>query len=268
MSGTTGGATGGSSPDTGSSVATGAASGAALGTSVMPGWGTLIGAGVGAGMSLIQAGDQAAAARNFQAQQDKAAAEAKRLAGANFMKNVGVPVSGELEGMRANTASYKQALEAGAEGDVRNLQGIVGRVNESVVDANAQQANRIDEKLYKLHMDQAKEMKQSSNALAGISLEEAAGAGLAKQQAEKAIAAYTNAAQAGLRKVGAGLDQMQALYKRQNTPDITVAGDVTPYKSQYMDSIDNVNNNTYQTSGFNIDQNLLPGLVGFNKRPI
>jgi len=178
-------------------------------------WGMAAEAGLGIGMSLYQASEQAAAARNFAGQQAKAIEEAKRQAGANFMKNVGVPLTGELEGMKANTAAYKQALEAGTEGDVRNLQGLVGRVNESNVDANAQQANRIDENLYKLHMAQAQEQKDSANALAGISLNEAEGAGLAKQQAEKAkIAAYTSAAQSGLR-IGAGLDQMRALYPNQ-----------------------------------------------------
>lgn len=218
MSGQAATSTGGdSSADSAGNIGAAAASGAAMGSIAGP-WGMAAGAVIGVGGSLIQAGEQAAAVRSFQAQQDKAAAEAKRQAGANFMKNVGVPVSGELEGMRANTAAYKQALEAGAEGDYRILPGIVGRINESNVGANAQQSVRMDDKLYALHMAQAKEMKQSSNALAGISLEEAEGAGLAKQQAEKAkIAAYTNAAQAGLR-IGAGLDQMQDLYKRQNTP--------------------------------------------------
>ena len=170
--------------------------------------------------------------------------------------------------MRANTAGYKQAIQAAQEGDVRDLPGIVGRADESMVGANADQSIRMDDKLYALHMAQAKEMKDSANALGGISLSEAEGAGLAKQQAEKArVAAQTNAAEAGLR-IGAGLDQMQALYKRQNTPNITVAGDVTPYTSNNMDSINNRNNNNYQTSAFNIDQNFLPGLVGFNSRPI
>lgn len=182
-----------------------------LGAAAGP-WGMAAELGLGLGMSLYQAKEQSAAQRNFQAQQDRAAEEAKRQAGANFMQDVGVPLTGELAGMRANTAAYKQALEAGAEGDVRNLQGLVGRVNESVVDANAQQANRIDDRLYNLHMAQAAEQKASANALAGISLSEAEGAALAKQQAEKAkVAAYTNAAQSGLR-IATGLDQMRSLY--------------------------------------------------------
>lgn len=197
---------------TGSAVATGAMSGAAMGTSVVPGWGTAIGAVVGAGASLFQASEQAKAQREFQEKQDKAMEEAKRLAGANFLKNVGVPFAGELAGMKANTAGYKQALEAAVEGDWRNLPGVVGRIDESMVDANAQQAVRVDDKIYKLKVAQAQEQKDSSNALAGIALGEASGFGLAKQQAEKAkIAAYTSAAQ-GAAQLGQLWDASRALY--------------------------------------------------------
>jgi hypothetical protein len=231
-------------------------------------WGMAAEAGLGIGMSLLQASEQASAARNYQEQQNRAIAEAKRQAGANFMQNISAPTEAYQAAMREGTAQQMQALQAGTEGDVRNLQGIVGRTNEAATDFDFGQRDKMAKDLYDLHMAQAQEQKQSANELAGIGLQEAQGAGLAKQQAEKArVAAQTNAAEAGLR-IGAGLDQMQALYKRQNTPNITVAGDVTPYTSKNMDSINNRNNNNYQTSAFNIDQNFLPGLVGFNSRPI
>jgi hypothetical protein len=224
--GSTAGALGGAS---GSSMGSSIASGASLGTMIVPGWGTAIGAVVGAGAGLLQASQQAGAARKFQIEQDRAKAEAERQAGANFLKNVGVPLSGELAGMRANTAGYKQAIEAAVEGDWRNLPGVVGRADASMVDANAEQAIRIDEKLYRQHVAEAKEQKDSSNMLALLASKEAEGAGLAKQQAEKAkVAAYTSALQ-GVSKLGQMWDANRDLYPTQkmqaNTPGYSEATD-------------------------------------------
>jgi hypothetical protein len=189
--------------------------GAAAGTATP--WGAIAGTAIGLGSSLLQASQQSAEARYQQNLQNKAIEDAKRLAGANFMENIGVPLQGQMEAMRQNTAAYKQALEAGAEGDVRNLQGLVGRVNESVVDANAKQANEIDNRLYNLSVAQAQEQKGSANALAGVALNEAEGAGLAKQQAQKAqVGAYTNALQ-GVAGLGALYDKSRALYPNQGT---------------------------------------------------
>lgn len=210
--GSTAGALGGAS---GTSMGSSIASGAAMGTMIVPGWGTAIGAVVGAGAGLLQASEQAGAARKFQIEQDRAKAEAERQAGANFLRNVGVPLSGELAGMRANTAGYKQAIEAAVEGDWRNLPGVVGRADASMVDANAEQAVRIDEKLYRQHVAEAQEQKDSAKMLALLAAKEAEGAGLAKQQAAKAkVAAYTSALQ-GVSQLGQMWDANRSLYPKQ-----------------------------------------------------
>lgn len=187
-------------------------------------WGMAAEAGLGIGMSLFQASEQAAIARNMQERQNKAMEEAKRLAGANYLQNVSVPTEAYQAGMREATAQQMQALQAGTEGDVRNLQGIVGRANEQAIDATFQEQDKMAKDLYNLNIAQAQEQKNSANALAGIGLQEAQGAGLAKQQAEAAkFGAYTNVAKAGLR-IGAGLDQMQAFYPTQKA-----AQSVAPY---------------------------------------
>jgi len=183
-------------------------------------WGMAAEAGLGIGMSLLQASEQASAARNYQEQQNRAIAEAKRQAGANFMQNISAPTEAYQAAMRQGTAQQMQALQAGVEGDTRNLQGIVGRTNEAATDFDFDQRDKMAKDLYDLHMAQAQEQKASANALAGIGLSEAEGAGLAKQQSEKArVAAQTNAAEAGL-MIGAGLDNMRALYPKKKTPKI------------------------------------------------
>lgn len=228
-------------------------------------WGMAAEAGLGIGMSLFQASEQAAAARNMQARQDRAIEEAKRQAGANFLQNVSAPVAAYQAGMRQATAQQKQALEGAAEGDVRNAQGITARANEQATDTTFEEQDKMARDLYNLDIAKAQEQKESANALAGIAANEASGAGLAKQQAEMAkVGAYTNAAEAGLR-IGAGLDQMQALYPTQKAaPNMTVSGGMQPFTSQSMDSIDNRYNENYQSSA----QNLFPGLTGFLKKGI
>lgn len=57
--------------DYASSVGTGAASGAAAGSMVMPGWGTAIGAVVGAGLSLYGSMSKAAAAEKYEEAQKR-----------------------------------------------------------------------------------------------------------------------------------------------------------------------------------------------------
>lgn len=51
--------------DAGSDAGSGALSGAAVGTSILPGWGTLIGAGIGAGAKLILGANQRAQAKKL-----------------------------------------------------------------------------------------------------------------------------------------------------------------------------------------------------------
>lgn len=189
---------------------------AGIGAAAGP-WGMAAELGLGVGASLLQASQQAAAARNFEGQKNMAIRQAKELAGANFMKNVSVPVEAYEAAMRQGTAQQMQALQAGTEGDVRNLQGIAGRTNEAATDFDFGQRDKMAQDLYKLHVAQAQEQKESANALAGIGLKEAQGAALAQQQAELAKQqSYGNAALSGLRLV-TGLDKMRALYPNQNT---------------------------------------------------
>jgi len=253
-------------------AATGAAGAAGAAASTTP-YGQIAGLGLGIGMSLYQASEQAGAARNFQAKQDQAIAEAKRQAGANFMQNISAPTEAYQAAMREGTAQQMQALQAGTEGDVRNLQGIVGRTNEAATDFDFGQRDKMAKDLYDLHMAQAKEQKQSATNLAEIGLEEASGAGLAKQQAEKANALSNANASKGVEKLGLLWDNSKKAFPAQKTGeqgigDATISGGMAPYTSQNMDVIGNKNNGSYQSTAFNIDQNLLPGLIGFNKRPI
>ena len=192
-------------------AATGAAGAAA---STTP-YGQIAGLGLGVGMSLYQASEQAGAARNFQAKQDQAIQEAKRQAGANFMQNISAPTEAYQAAMRQGTAQQMQALQAGTEGDVRNLQGIVGRTNEAATDFDFSQRDKMAKDLYDLHMAQAKEQKQSANSLAGIGLEEASGAGLAKQQAEKANALSNANALGGVEKLGLLWDNSKKAFPAQ-----------------------------------------------------
>jgi hypothetical protein len=189
-------------------------------TSTVP-YGQLAGIGLGIGSSLLQASQQSAAARNFQGQQQKAIEEAKRQAGANFMQNISAPTEAYQAAMREGTAQQMQALQAGTEGDVRNLQGIVGRTNEAATDFDFGQRDKMAQDLYQLHMDQAKEQKQSATNLAGIGLEEAKGAGLAKQQAEKAKALANANALGGVEKLGLLWDQSRKAFPTQPNAQTT-----------------------------------------------
>lgn len=210
-------------------------------------WGMGAEALLGIGGGLLQASQQAAAARNFQGQKEMAIHQAKELAGANFMQNISAPVEAYQAAMRQGTAQQMQALQAGTEGDVRNLQGIVGRTNEAATDFDFGQRDKMAQDLYKLHLAQAQERKDSANALAGIDLKEAQGAALAQQQAELAKnQAYTNAAAAGLR-IGAGLDKMQALYGKQDT------NPMLPAYSTSTDPLLNTINKNKPTFGPQVD---------------
>lgn len=223
-------------------------------------WGMAAEAGLGIGMSLFQASEQAAIARNMQAKQDKAIEEAKRLAGANYLQNVSAPVEAYQAGMRQATAQQMQGLQAASEGDVRNAQAIAARTNEQATDATFEEQDKMAKDLYNLNVAKAQEQKDSANALAGIGLQEAQGAGLAKQQAEAAkIGAYTNAAEAGLR-IGAGLDQMQALYPTQKA-----AQSVAPYSAANDPLLNSIKNNA---PAFGPQNDMFPGLTGFQKRGI
>jgi len=187
-------------------------------TSTVP-YGQLAGIGLGIGSSLLQASEQSAAARNFQGQQQQAIEEAKRQAGANFMQNISAPTEAYQAAMREGTAQQMQALQAGTEGDVRNLQGIVGRTNEAATDFDFGQRDKMAQDLYQLHMDQAKEQKQSAINLAEIGLGEATGAGLAKQQAEKAKALANVNALGGVEKLGLLWDNRKKAFPTQPNPN-------------------------------------------------
>lgn len=189
-------------------------------------WGAIAGTTIGLGASLFQASEQAAIARNMQERQNKAMEEAKRLAGANYLQNISAPTEAYQAGMREATAQQMQALQAGTEGDVRNLQGIVGRANEQAIDATFQEQDKMARDLYNLNLAQAQEQKNSANALASIGLQEASGFGLAKQQAEKArTGAYTSALQ-GAAGLGALWDKSRDLYNKSGVD--TISGEVGP----------------------------------------
>jgi len=242
----------------------GAEKGAASGTAIIPGWGTGIGAAIGLTGGLLQASQQASAARNFQQQQDRAIEEAKRQAGANFMQNISAPTEAYQAAMRQGTAQQMQALQAGAEGDVRNLQGVVGRTNEAATDFDFGQRDKMARDLYQLHLAQAQEQKASANTLAGIGLNEAQGYGMAKQQAQKAQQQAMTGVLGTVAAIGEGIDKRQALYKRQPNSNMITIGGQQPYSSPQMDSVNNRFNNNYQTPAFDINQNFLHGLSDFN----
>lgn len=223
-------------------------------------WGMAAEAGLGIGMSLFQASEQAAIARNMQSRQDKAIEDAKRLAGANYLQNVSVPVEAYQAGMREATSQQKQGLETAAEGDTRNAQAIAARTNEQAIDTTFEEQDKMAKDIYNLNVAKATEQKDSSNALAGIAVGEAEGAGLAKQQAEMAkVGAYTNAAEAGLR-IASGFDQMKALYPTQKATQ-----SVAPYSEANDPLLNSIKNNA---PAFGPQNDMFPGLTAFRKRGI
>ena len=250
----------------------GAAQGAAAGTAILPGWGTGIGAAIGLTGGLLQASQQASAARNFQQQQDRAVEEAKRQAGANFMQNISAPTEAYQAAMQQGTAQQMQALQAGAEGDVRNLQGIVGRTNEAATDFDFEQRDKMARDLYQLHLAQAQEQKGSANALAGIDLNEAQGYGMAKQQAQKAQQQAMMGVLGTVAGIGEGIDKRQALYKRQPTQSTQPA--YNPATDPILNNINKYGNNQQPLVGpelpsdYIVNPDYLSGLSAFNNRPI
>lgn len=194
--------------------ASGAASGAAAGTSVMPGWGTAIGAVAGGTMSLIEASKQAAAKNAADRAAQEAAAKAEQLQEANFLGAVQVPTQAYQQGLKQTTANQMQSIAALQEADPRVLAGGIGRVdivgNEQINDVTNQLADR----LYNLDVAQANEKGQTNDAMSKISLERAMGAQKASMAAQLArIQALSSGAQSFGSGISAGENILTPVYK-------------------------------------------------------
>lgn len=182
--------------------ASGAASGAAAGTSVMPGWGTAIGAVAGGTMSLIEASKQAAAKNAADRAAQEAVARAEQEQETNFLGALQVPTEAYNQALRENTAQQMQALGALQEAGPRELAGGVGRVNAVANNQANDVTNQLADRLYNLNLAQANEQGQTADAMAKISLERAMGA---QKAAMAAQLAQTQALSSGAQSFGSGI---------------------------------------------------------------
>ncbi len=201
--------------------ASGAASGAAAGTSVMPGWGTAIGAVAGGTMSLIEAGKQAAAKNAADRAAQEAAAKAEQLQETNFLGAVQVPTQAYQQGLKQATANQMQAISALQEAGSRELAGGLGRVDAVGNDQINDVTNQFADRLYNLDVAQANEAGQTNDAMAKISLERAMGAQKASMAAQLAkIQALSSGAKSFGSGIAAGENLLTPIYPQVKQGDL------------------------------------------------
>jgi len=181
------------------------------------GTGALVAAGIGAGTTLYGGAksfsDASKARKRGEAAQraaDKAIEEARRRVDVNAYEQLSIAKE-PYELMReALLTQGAMGLQTGVEGETRGAAATAGRIqmaqNQQQAGIRAQQAQQMDE-LNRLVADEDKRRQQQ---LAGIAMEESAGAEAAIRDAEEDRAAYITQGVGTLGKIAEGLSSSYA----------------------------------------------------------
>jgi len=162
-------------------------------------------AAVSAGAMLIGSGmsyGQAARQRKYMKEAESAAAKALADARAKLqeapLERLQVPTEAYETAMREITAQSMQFTEAARESGARELAASVGRLGAMGLTATQQQRQDMAQDIYKRDVAVAEDEARRLGRLAGIDLQESAGAQLAAANAQQAAARATESATEGI----------------------------------------------------------------------
>jgi hypothetical protein len=222
-----GGLTGVGSAAGAASGAAGAASGAAGAASGLATAMPFIGLGLTAIstiMSMSEAGKAADAQRAAEREAERKVLEATRLKEQNAYAAKQVPVQAYERAFRENTAASSEAINRLAQ-DQRSLIGGVQGVQEATIEGQAQNTERLADRLYNKAMTDAGAEMAINQDLSKLYLDQAQGASVAAMAAEKAKIAQQ---QAMLQGVGGiitqGLGAINTYGTGISTPEDKIQG--------------------------------------------
>jgi hypothetical protein len=170
---------------------------------------------LGLGLTLASTVMSSMEAKKAQAKQEEAQREAarkieemKRLTAQNEYAAIQVPVKAYERAFRENTAAEGQAINTLAQ-DPRTLIGAIQGVHEAGIEGQAQNTERLADRLYNDAMTKAGVRMGINQNLAKIASDEVSGAQIAAMAAEKAKIAQQ---QAMLQGIGGAITQGAAMY--------------------------------------------------------
>jgi len=152
--------------------------------------------GVSTFMAVAEAGKAADAQRAAERDAERLAEDARRRKEQNLYAAIQVPVQAYERAFRENTAASSEAINRLAQ-DQRSLIGGAQGVQEATIEGQAQNTERLADRLYNKAMTDAGAGMAINQDLAKLDLEEAQGAQIAAMAAEKAKIAQQQAALQG-----------------------------------------------------------------------
>jgi hypothetical protein len=166
--------------------------------------------------SFSQASKQRTLQKRAEAEAEKSMADARKRLGVNYAEGIGIQKEAyELE-REALIAAGAQALQAGAEGELRGAGATAGRVQMAQQEGQREIATAMGQEMLGLEKAAAAEDARIASQLASLDLEEVRGAQLAARDAERradrAMAQGVQSAGAALER---GLEEFVPLYKEQ-----------------------------------------------------
>ena len=176
-------------------------------------------AAVSAGIQVLGAGAdiiQGIQARKQQRDAERAAAaalaQARQKIEVNRMEGIQVPLDAYDLQTQAMLAGQQQSVEALREGGQRSVQGGLARTQLATQAGLEQQRQAMAQDIYRRDLAIAEEQANIDRTLAGLSLEEAAGAQAAAAQREQMAAQAFSGAIKGITGAGQTLYESSKLY--------------------------------------------------------
>ena len=175
---------------------------------------------------LVQASQQADAAKAAQRTAETAAREQERLLSQDFFSALQVPTEAYQRAARETTSQVGQLVGALQEGDSRFLPGGVGKVAAAGIAGEAETRDAMAQDLYKLGLAQAQSATNVNTGLAGLEAQRLAGAQKAAAEARAAqLGLQSGAAQAGAGIINTGLGMIPSFGMDAVKPVDTTATD-------------------------------------------
>lgn len=164
--------------------------------------------------SFVQAGKQRKLQEKAEAEADKALADARKRLGVNYAEGIGIQKEAyELE-REALIAAGAQALQAGAEGELRGAGATAGRVQMAQQEGQRKIATAMGQEMLGLEKAAAAEDARIAGQLASLDLEEVRGAQLAARDAQEARAAAIQQGVQGIQSLTQQASQFAPLYSK------------------------------------------------------
>lgn len=155
--------------------------------------------------------------REAERQAQEALNQAKQRLEVNRQEGVQIPLDSYELAMRERTAQQMQALEGLREADPRALAAGAGKLTAAATAAKEADRQRMQADIYKRDQMIASEEANIDKMLAGISLQEAAGAQKAAADREQMAARQFSSALKGAGNIATSIYQMQDLYDSRQT---------------------------------------------------